>query len=87
MARHSHTEARRAVLDLRSTALDDRNLAAALESGGKLWTVGSGLNVTVNVEGDSEQLPENVAHNVLRIGQEAVTNAVKHAHAAQASAR
>jgi signal transduction histidine kinase/ligand-binding sensor domain-containing protein len=81
MARHSHTEARRAVLDLRSTALDDRNLAAALDSGGKLWTVGSGLNVTVNVEGDSELLPENVAHNALRIAQEAVTNAVKHARA------
>src|SRR6185369_6080141 len=49
MARHSLTEARRSVMDLRATALDGQDLASALQSGTRAWTAGSGVTVDVNV--------------------------------------
>jgi signal transduction histidine kinase len=83
MARHSLTEARRSVMDLRAAALDDQDLGTALESGARLWTEGSGIGVEVEVTGESSKLPEQTAHHVLRIAQEAVTNAIKHARASK----
>jgi signal transduction histidine kinase/ligand-binding sensor domain-containing protein len=81
MAQHSLTEARRSVMDLRAAALDDQDLGAALDSGARLWTEGSGIGVEVEVTGETSKLPEQTAHHILRIAQEAVTNAVKHARA------
>ncbi len=81
MAQHSLTEARRAVMDLRAAALDEQDLATALKSGVGLWTANSGVNVDVQVSGESANLPEDVAHQVLRIAQEAVNNALKHSGA------
>lgn len=81
MAQHSLTEARRSVMDLRSAALSDRDLAAALQSSARDWTAGAPVNVEVHVKGGFEGLPEDLEHNLLRIAQEAVTNASKHAQA------
>lgn len=81
MARHSLTEARRSVMDLRASALDDQDLGAAMQSGARLWTEGSGIDVDVDVTGEASSLPEQVAHHVLRIAQEAVANVLKHARA------
>jgi signal transduction histidine kinase/ligand-binding sensor domain-containing protein len=78
MARHSLTEARRSVMDLRAAALEDQDLGVALKSGAQLWTANSGIDVTVDVNGDASALPEEVAHHVFRIAQEAVANAVNH---------
>lgn len=83
MARHSLTEARRSVMDLRAAALQDQDLGVALESGVPLWTANSGIDLEVDVHGRAEGLPEQVAHHVFRIAQEAVTNAVNHANASQ----
>jgi ligand-binding sensor domain-containing protein/signal transduction histidine kinase len=83
MARHSLTEARRSLVDLRSTALDDNNLGGALESGARLWTANSGIDVEVDIDGDACNLPEDIAHHVFRIAQEAVANTVNHANANQ----
>jgi signal transduction histidine kinase/ligand-binding sensor domain-containing protein len=83
MARHSLTEARRSVMDLRASALEDQDLAVALESGVPLWTANSGIDVEVDVNGEAGALPEQVAHHVFRIAQEAVANAVNHANASQ----
>jgi signal transduction histidine kinase/ligand-binding sensor domain-containing protein len=81
MAQHSLTEARRSVMDLRSAALSDRDLAAALQSNARHWAAGKSVNVEVHVDGGFEDLPEDMEHNLLRIAQEAVTNASKHAQA------
>jgi signal transduction histidine kinase len=81
MARHSLTEARRSVMDLRASALDGQDLAAAIQSGTRMWTAGSGVSVDVDIEGPSAQLPEEMEQHLLRITQEAVTNALKHASA------
>jgi signal transduction histidine kinase/ligand-binding sensor domain-containing protein len=83
MARHSLTEARRSVMDLRASALDGQDLAAAIESGTRLLTAGSGVEVAVEVTGSGAKLPEEMEQNLLRIAQEAVTNALKHAGASR----
>jgi signal transduction histidine kinase/ligand-binding sensor domain-containing protein len=80
MARHSLTEARRSVMDLRAAALEDQDLAVALESGAHRWAANSGIDVRVDVHGEAAGLPEEVAHHVFRIAQEAITNAVNHAN-------
>jgi signal transduction histidine kinase/ligand-binding sensor domain-containing protein len=83
MARHSLTEARRSVMDLRAAALEEQDLAVALESGARRWAADSGIDVKVEVKGEAAGLPEEVAHHVFRIAQEAIANAVSHAHANQ----
>ena len=87
MAQHSLTEARRSVMDLRSTALTDRDLAAALESDTRNWTAGSAVKVEVHVTGSFQNVPEDMEHNLLRIAQEAVANASKHAQAGRIEVR
>jgi len=81
MARHSLTEARRAVMDLRSAALEDHDLASAIESGMKQWTAGSGVEIEFDADGGRSRIPEEVEQHLLRIAQEAVTNVLKHAGA------
>jgi signal transduction histidine kinase len=83
MARHSLTEARRSVMDLRASALEGHDLPAALSQAAPQWTAGSTVEIRVDVEGDNRPLPEETEQHLLRIAQEAVTNAVKHAHASQ----
>jgi signal transduction histidine kinase/ligand-binding sensor domain-containing protein len=81
MARHSLTEARRSVMDLRASVLEGQDLAAALESGMRIWTAGAGVDVRVDVSGPETVLPQEMEQHLLRIAQEAVTNVVKHAGA------
>ena len=81
MARHSLTEARRSVMDLRSSVLEGQDLASALESGTRVWTAGSGVDLKVDVEGPLTELPQEVEQHLLRIAQEAVANVLKHAGA------
>jgi ligand-binding sensor domain-containing protein/signal transduction histidine kinase len=83
MARHSITEARRSVADLRASVLEGQNLAAALDSGAQMWTAGSGVKVDVEVLGPLDSIPEGVEQPLLRIAREAVTNVVKHAGASK----
>jgi signal transduction histidine kinase/ligand-binding sensor domain-containing protein len=83
MARHSLTEARRSVMDLRASALDGQDLAQAIESGTKQLTAGSGVEVSVEVTGPVKELPQEMEQHLLRIAQEAVTNVLKHAQASR----
>jgi signal transduction histidine kinase len=83
MAQHSLTEARRSVSDLRASVLEGQGLAAALEAGTRLWTAGSGIQVDVHVEGPQRELSQDTEQHLLRIAQEAVTNAIKHAGASR----
>ena len=81
MARHSLTEARRSVMDLRASALEGQDLAQAIESATKQATAGSGVEVSVEVSGPVAELPEEMEQHLLRISQEAVSNTLKHARA------
>jgi ligand-binding sensor domain-containing protein/signal transduction histidine kinase len=66
---------RAAVWDLRS----GHDLAGALRAIAERLAAGRPIAVTVEVEGEPASLPEAVQRQLLRIGQEAVTNAVRHA--------
>lgn len=83
MVRHSLTEARRSVMDLRASALEGHDLPAALSEAAHQWTAGSAVQILVDIEGENRPLPEETEQHLLRIAQEAVTNAVKHARASQ----
>ncbi len=81
MARHSLTEARRSVTDLRTPELEEQDLASALRSAAHRWTAASRASVAVRVDEFKDNLPGEVGQNLLRIAQEAVANALKHAKA------
>ncbi len=83
MARHSLTEARRSMMDLRASVLEDRDLAAALEAGARAWTAGQPVEVSVEASGDLRPLPQEMEQQLLRIAQEAVANIMKHANASR----
>jgi signal transduction histidine kinase/streptogramin lyase len=81
LTRYSLSEARRAVTDLRSDELEQRQLAAALpEIAGKL-TANAALQTRVEVVGAPRRFNPMTEKNLLRIFQEAVANVVKHAQA------
>ena len=82
MVRHSLTEARRSVMDLRSSVLEGQDLGTALESGARMWTAGSSVEVDVTVTGRPKApLPQDTEQHLLRIAQEAVANSMKHSGA------
>ncbi len=70
-------------MDLRSSALENRDLPSALSTAARQWTAGRPIAVEIEVSGAPQELHEDVEQNVLRIAQEAVTNALKHAHASR----
>jgi len=76
-------EARRSVWGLRSPALEDADLPTALSSAARRLTEGTPVEARVQLRGTPRRLPGIVELNLLRIGQEAITNALKHAHARQ----
>jgi ligand-binding sensor domain-containing protein/signal transduction histidine kinase len=79
LVRNSMTEARRYVWDLRSQELQKKDLPAALRDTTKRLTGESNIEAVVEVAGLLRPLPPDVETNLLRIGQEAINNAVKHA--------
>jgi signal transduction histidine kinase len=81
MLRYSLEEARRSVLDLRSEALESRGLAGALSTLARQMTIGTTPRVDVRIEGPVCRLDAAHEHHLLRIGLEALTNALKHAKA------
>jgi signal transduction histidine kinase len=78
LARSCLEEARQYVWDLRHHVEGD-DLASML--GSMLRRLSTGLLVDYKVSGDARPVSDTVESNVLRIGQEAIINAVKHAHA------
>jgi signal transduction histidine kinase len=83
MLRYSLSEARRSVMDLRHGALDTRDLAGALSDVARQMTTGTSLQATVRTIGAVRPLQSADEHHLLRIGLEALTNAIKHSGAAR----
>jgi signal transduction histidine kinase len=81
MLRYSQEETRRSIMDLRSQALESRDLAGALSDLAQQTTQGTGAVAAVRVEGQVRRLDASHEHHLLRIGLEAVTNALKHSGA------
>ncbi|HEY1169845.1 MAG TPA: sensor histidine kinase [Verrucomicrobiae bacterium] len=81
MLRHTQSETRHSVWDLRARALEDGHLGTALSATASYVRNGSSVNVDVSVTGEPRPLPGLVESHLLRISQEATANAVKHARA------
>jgi len=85
MSRHSMIEARRSVWDLRCQLLEDGDLVYALSQIIDSIAPRDRVHVESSIHGIPVRLARPVEMNLLRIGQEAVANAVKHGHAKQIS--
>jgi signal transduction histidine kinase/FixJ family two-component response regulator len=81
LARRSLSEARRSVHALRPQALQEHNFWDALKGIIKNTTVGTALHTTFEAQGKIPDLPHSWQENLLHIGQEALTNTLKYAHA------
>ena len=81
MLRYSLEETRRSVMDLRSQALESHDLPAALATLAHQMTLGTSIEADLRIEGQRRRLDAAQEHHLLRIGLEAVTNAVKHSGA------
>jgi len=81
LARRSLSEARRSVHALRPQALQEQNFWGALKGTIKNTTAGTALHTTFEAKGKLPELPQPWQENLLHIGQEALTNTLKYAHA------
>ncbi|OFP66595.1 ATPase [Corynebacterium sp. HMSC074C01] len=77
-------EARAMIAALQPAALSETSLGAAMTRMADNFAATGGVDVSVDVEGDTQQLPMKVEAALLRIAQGAMGNVVKHAHASKA---
>lgn len=81
LVRHSLADARNAIWDMRSQALQEGDLVSALDTTMKQLTEGSNVSVRLNITGSPRRISPAMENDLLHIGQEALCNAVKHARA------
>lgn len=80
MVRHTQAEARRIIWDLRLDLDESVPLSSTIEQLCERVSSVSHVPVKTRVEGPEVRLKGVVTHNLLRIAQEALQNAIKHAH-------
>ena len=78
MIRHSQSEARSSVWDLRARASETGSLDTALAELTSFATETLGVPVKLSVSGVARSLPTRVENHIFRVAQEAVTNAARH---------
>jgi len=81
LVRGSLEEARDSIWNMRSQVLETSDLPSALENILKQMVDGMGLETDFEVTGRERRLAPVTENNLLRVGQEAITNATKHARA------
>lgn len=77
----SLASARRSVWGLRDPALAANDLGGALAAFAEKAAEDSGTRLDLHLSGQPRPLPQELAEHLFRIGQEAITNALKHAGA------
>lgn len=88
LARDGLTEARRSVQGLRPQLLRDSNITTALEQLVRHLGSDSVVRINFSSSGDAQRLMSpDIESNLLRISQEAITNAMKHSGASQINVR
>ena len=81
MVRNSHEEARRSILALRPEHLESVGLLSALEDCAlRMISKSSSIEVKAASVGNIQTIPLRVSDTLLRIGYEAIANAIRHAH-------
>jgi signal transduction histidine kinase len=83
LARSNLDEARRSVWALRPLALEERGLVGALEKFAHQLSADSRIRAEVTATGQEYPLSPEIESDLARIGQEAMTNAVRHARASR----
>src|SRR6266436_2611828 len=83
LARESLREARRSVQALRPQALEEKQLSEALKDLIDKMTVGTTLRAEFTLRGHPRELSAEWEANILRIGQEVLTNVLRHARASE----
>ncbi len=82
LARTGLTEARRSVIALRPQLLEEGSLQSALHRlVAQIRAAATDTTLYYEIEGAVYSLPTEVENNLLRIGQEALTNAIRYANA------
>jgi signal transduction histidine kinase len=81
MVRMCRVDLKRSIWDLRSRELEQFDLCKAVSVSANRIADNAGIRVEVETKGNVRPLPEVIEENLLRICQEAVTNAVKHSGA------
>jgi len=76
-------DARQVIWNLRSPLRDQNDLVAALQRVGDQAVAGTRIGFTLRVNGEAKPCTDDVRDQLLRIGQEAILNAVRHAKATQ----
>ncbi|WP_405699466.1 sensor histidine kinase [Streptomyces sp. NBC_01383] len=84
LARHSLGEARRSVHNLLPAALEHDDLPSALKKTVAIWSQRTGVRAGFTVTGTAEPLHDEVGATLLRIAEEALANAGRHAAASRA---
>jgi signal transduction histidine kinase len=79
LARAALAEARDSIWNMRSHVLEKGDLGEALEGILLRLTDGTGATPHLRITGIRRRLPPMIENNLLRIGQEAITNASQHA--------
>ncbi len=78
MVRHSHQEARRSIASMHPELTQSAPIAAALEQGARQMVQGTTLRIVARTTGEAKPLPPRIQDALFRIGQEAISNAVRH---------
>jgi signal transduction histidine kinase len=79
LVRHSHKEARLSIEPMSPETFEEVDLLSALESSARTMLEGGSVKVITKIIGTPRPLPPKIALSLLRIGQEAIANAVRHA--------
>lgn len=80
LVRHSHAEARRTIGMLRPQQLESEGLLNALTQCARRLVEGGSVQIAAEATGDVRPIPLRTADTLYRVGQEAIANAVRHAH-------
>ena len=81
IVRESMNELRASIANLRSPALEHEPVCQALRHSASDMAQRTGVHVTYDVPSDIEGFPEQVEETLWKVGQEALANIEKHAHA------
>jgi len=76
-------EARQSVMALRSPTMENRDLITALGEIGASLTAGHAIRFQASADGTPHACPPELQEQLLRIGREAIGNAVTHSHCSE----